>query len=236
MRTVQRRRWRPGDNIQTMRRMKSVIVLLAALCAAAAEPPLPGLRIEPAGEGSIMYVRNLYSQPLTAFLIELVDYPGSSYSFWQDDLAQAIPAGAEKGFPVRNMLVGAAPDYVKVRAALYADGGSSGIPEKVAQFVVRRSVTLETTRELIRRITKAQSSGTSKDALSADLKQWAANLQPAGADRNSQTAMNQDAARTVVADAISRLDELSVEAVLTRLRNTERALTTIFSGRPRPHP
>jgi hypothetical protein len=106
--------------------------------SAAAEAPLPELRTEPTAGGSIFYVRNGSAQPLTAYLIELVDYPGSAYSLWQDDLTnRPIPPGGEKRISVANMTVGAVPDYVKMRAALYADGSSAGIPEKVAQMVAR---------------------------------------------------------------------------------------------------
>src|SRR5450759_1422217 len=158
--------------------MKFAIPLILAVSASAAEVPLPELRIEPSGGGSIIHIRNVYTQPLSAFLLELVDYPGSSYSYSQDSVPSGgIPAGVEKTFPVSNMLVGAAPDYVKVQAALYEDGASSGIPEKIAQLIGRRTSTLETTREVIRRIEKAQSSGTSKASLIADLRQWAASMQ-----------------------------------------------------------
>ena len=61
--------------------------LLLALSATAATPPLPELRTEPTTGGSIFYVRNVGSQPLTAWLIELVNYPGSSYSLWMDEIA-----------------------------------------------------------------------------------------------------------------------------------------------------
>src|SRR5258708_6623324 len=116
--------------------------LLLALSASAASPPLPELRVEATTGGSIFYVRNIGSQPLTAYLIELVNYPGSSYSLWQDEVgAEPILPGGEKRLPVTNMTVGAVPDYVKVQAALYADGTSSGIPEKVAQFIERRRST-----------------------------------------------------------------------------------------------
>src|SRR5580704_7934582 len=92
-----------------------------ALSAVAAEAPLPGLRIEPVAGGSIFYVKNVSSQPLTAWLVELVDYPGSSYSLWRDDISEPIPPGVEKRIPVANMTVGAVPDYVKIQAAIYAD-------------------------------------------------------------------------------------------------------------------
>lgn len=107
------------------------------------------------------------------------------------------------------MTIGAAPDYVKVQAALYEDGSSSGIPEKIALLVARRKSILETTRELIRRIEKAQAGGTSKDQVIAGLSEWAQNLQPP--------------AKTVVNDTIAHIEERSLEAALTQLRRDERA-------------
>ena len=92
---------------------------------------LPRLRIEPTGGGSIFYIHNGHSEALTAYLIELVNYPGSSYTLWQDDPANAIPAGGDKKIQVANMTVGAVPDYVKMTAAIFADGTTAGIPAKV---------------------------------------------------------------------------------------------------------
>jgi hypothetical protein len=194
--------------------------------SAAAEAPLPELRIEPNAGGSIFYVRNGSAQPLTAYLIELVDYPGSAFSLWQDDLTnQPIPPGGEKRMSVANMTVGAAPDYVKIRAALYADGSSAGIPEKVAQLVARRRAVLETTRELIGRLEKAKSAGTSKASVVADIKQWADSLQPAGkGNRNSPAALTQAAARALISDSARQLDSSSPDEMLAGLRAAERAL------------
>src|SRR5260370_41353704 len=134
--------------------MKGSIDFLATLYLTAADPPLPGLRVEPAPHGSVLYVRNVYSQPLTAFLIELVDYPGSRFSHSTDEVAgEGILPGVEKAIPVSSMLVGAvSPEYVKVQAALYADGSTSGNPEKIKQLIARRRLILETAPELIRRI------------------------------------------------------------------------------------
>ncbi len=160
---------------------KLALVFLLTLSSAAAEMPLPQLRVEPTTGGSIFYVRNVSPQPLTAFLIELVNYPGSSYSLWQDEAAsEPISPGAEKRIQVANMTVGAVPDYVKIQAALFADGTSSGIPEKVAQLIERRRFTLQTTRELIRRLEKAHAENAPKDAVIADLKQWADSMQSPG--------------------------------------------------------
>ena len=200
--------------------------LLLALSASAAQTPLPELRIEPTTGGSIFYVRNNSPQPLTAYLIELVDYPGSSYSLWQDDVTtQPIPPGGEKRIPVTNMTVGAVPDYVKMRAALYADGSSAGIPEKVTQLVARRRTVLETTREMIGRLEKARSAGTAKDAVIADLRQWFDTLQPAGkGNGNSPAALRQAAARSVVSEGAAQLRSGSVEDTLADLRAAERAL------------
>jgi hypothetical protein len=196
---------------------------LIALPALAATPPLPELRTEPTGGGSIFFVRNVATQPLTSYVIELVGYPGSSYSLWQDETtSDPIPAGAEKRIPVTNMTVGAVPDYVKIQAARYADGSTSGIPEKVAQLVERRKFVVEITRELIRRLEKG---GAAKTELIAELKQWSDALPPVGrVNRNSQPGINQAAGRALIADIIGRIDKASTDDALAALRKWESAL------------
>ena len=150
---------------------KFAAVLLLAL-PAIAETPLPELRTEPTAGGSIFYIKNNSTEALTSYLIELVDYPGSSYSLWQDEtVAEPIPPQGTQRIQVANMTVGAVPDYVKIRAALYAGGATAGVPEKVAQLLDRRRVTLETIRQLAGRIEKAQAEGTAKSDLLAGLKQ-----------------------------------------------------------------
>jgi hypothetical protein len=191
--------------------MKLAFALLMPLLATAAQ--LPDLRTEPTGGGSIFIVKNTSAVPLTAYLIELVGYPGSSYSLWTDDVANPIPPGAEKRIQVANMTVGAVPDYVKLQAAVFADGSTAGIPEKATQIVERRRSVLETTRELIRRIEKG--------ATKADLTQWAESLQPVGKVKaNSQPAINQAAARSLVNETASKLDGGTV----AKLRAEEKAL------------
>jgi hypothetical protein len=210
-----------------MSQTKFATVLFVALPAiAAAQMPLPELRTEPTAGGSIFYIKNNSPQPLNAYLIELVDYPGSSYSLWQDEtVAEPIPPKGEKRIQVANMTVGAVPDYVKLQAALYAGGATAGIPEKVAQLLDRRRAMLESIRQLIGRVEKAQGEGTAKAALVADLKQWADTLQPAGrGNRNSPAAINQAAARTLIAGTAARLDTQSLAESLTVLRTWERAL------------
>ena len=201
-------------------------LLLALPVIAAAQTPLPELRIEPTAGGSIFYIKNTSPVALNAYLIELVDYPGSSYSLWQDEtVAEPIPPKGEKRIQVANMTVGAVPDYVKLQAALYADGTTAGIPEKVAQLLDRRRSMLETTRQAIGRMEKAQADGTAKADVIAGLRQWAETLQPAGkGNRNSPAAINQAAARTVVAGTAARLNAQSLAEALTQLRAWERAL------------
>jgi hypothetical protein len=200
------------------------VALLMPLWVVSAQTPLPELRTEPIGGGSVFHVRNVASQPLIGFLIELVNYPGSSYSFWQDDVShEPLPAGGEQRIQVTNMTVGAVPDYVKIQAALYADGTSSGIPEKIAQLIERRRFSLETLKTLIDRLEKAQSANAPKASVAADLRQWADSLQPAGkVKRNSQAAINQAAARSLVADTATSLDAHSIEEALALLHASER--------------
>ena len=205
--------------------LKLTAATLLIVLGTAAAQTLPELRTDPTTGGSIFYVKNVAPKPVTAFLIELVNYPGSSYSLYQDEAAiDLIAPGAEKRIPVTNMTVGAVPDYVKLTAALFADGTSAGIPEKITQLVERRKSTLATVRELISRLDKAKAAATPKGAVISDLKQWAEGLQPAGKARVSQATINQAAARSVVSEAATWLETHSLEESLAKSHAAERSL------------
>jgi hypothetical protein len=195
---------------------KIAVALALPLLAAAAQ--LPDLRTEPIGGGSVFFVKNTSGVPLTAFLIELVGYPGSTYSLWQDEIsAEPLAPGAEKRIQVTNMTAGAVPDYMKLTAAIFADGSSAGAPEKVTQFIERRKAVLETTRELIKRLEKG--------ATKAELQQWADSLQPVGkVKQNSQPVINQNASRELVLGTIGKIDSGSAAGALENLRASEKAL------------
>ena len=127
--------------------------LLVASFAFAAQPPLPELRTEAAPGGSVFFVRNMATQPLTAFVIELVDYPGSSFALWKDEInGDPIAPGSERRIAVSAMMPGAVPEHMKLQAAVYADGASSGMAQKVADLIERRRAALEKTRDSIRRL------------------------------------------------------------------------------------
>jgi hypothetical protein len=191
-------------------------LLLLALPAAA---QLPDLRIEPTAGGSIFHIKNTAAQPLTGWLIELVDYPGSSYSLWQDDLAAPLAPGTEKRIPVANMTVGAVPDYVKMQAAVYADGTTAGVPEKVTSLIERRRHILQTTRDLIRRFETIPPT-----ALTAELQSWITSLQPGR--RMTQEGINQSAARGVIQEALTKLNSSPRADVLAGLKVSERRLAS----------
>lgn len=199
------------------------LALLAAGAALEAQQ-LPFLRIEAVGGGSVFYVTNTASQPLTAWLIELVDYPGSSYSLFQDDVSAPLAPGAETKIPVSNMTVGAAPEHVKITAAVYADGATAGDAAKVALVLGRRKAVLETTRELIARIEKARAAGVRKAALGADLKQWADSQPETKSRRLTAAAVDQAATRQTILNAVAQLEQGSIDGTLTELRATERAI------------
>jgi len=196
--------------------------VLLALVPAAAQGPLPTLRIEPTAGGSIFYIKNTYSQPVTAYLVELVDYPGSSFWLWSDfSEGETIAPGVELRKPISNMTVGAVPDYVKMQAAIFADGSTAGIPEKVAQLVGRRRAILETVRELVRRLEK----GPAKDAAIADLKSWSESLPPLSKSAaRGQAGFNQGATKAMISRTTSRLGAEPVEKVLADLRAVEQAV------------
>jgi hypothetical protein len=122
------------------------------------------------------------------------------------------------------MTVGAVPNYVKLQAALFSDGSSAGIPEKIAQMIERRRFCLVTMRDLISRLAKASADSTSPPGLAGDLKQCIHSLQPLGKARLSQTSLNQSAARGILLDAVEYLDSHSVDETLAEFRAAERSL------------
>jgi hypothetical protein len=80
---------------------------------------------------------------------------------------------------------------------------------------------LETTRELIGRLEKAKSA---PEAV-AELKQWMDSLPAISkANRFSQTAINQAAARGLITETSTRLNGQPVDNVLNSLRSSEKAL------------
>jgi len=201
--------------------LRNFFIAILAVSGAFAQAPLPQLKVEPTGGGSYFYVKNTAPQPLTGYLIELVDYPGSSYSLWTDEAAgEPLAPGAEKKTRVSNMTVGAVPDYVKLEAAIYADGSTAGVPEKVAQFIERRKQLLATTRELIVRMEKP---GTT----SADLRQWADSLDPG--KRLTQASINSAAARGLIFETAGMLDSHPAAEILAQLKAHEKALAEATS-------
>ena len=204
--------------------LRTLVLLVAALPAAA--QLVPTLRVEPAAGGSVFFVKNTAAQPVTAYLIELVGYPGSSYSFWQDkNGAELIPAGGEQRIPVANMTVGAVPEYVKMEAAIFADGSTAGVPEKVAQLTARRRAVLSTTRELVRRLETARSAGTAKPALIAELEQWSNSLEPSARSRRvSQASIDAAAARERIGETVGKLNGGGIDDALGQLRAAELSL------------
>jgi hypothetical protein len=184
--------------------------LAAALLAAAvamAQPALPGLRIEPIDAGTVLFVKNNSSQPLTAFLVEMVDYPGSSFNFTFDELPDGIAPGVEKRFQVANQLPGAVPDYVKMQSAIFADGSTAGTPAKIAQLVDRRRTLLATVRDLIRTIADA---GDKVSALAAVRR--LADSAPA-------------ARRPTIHGALDSLEHGTVDSTLAALRRSDAGLS-----------
>ena len=119
------------------------------------------LRTEPIAAGSVFFVKNTATQPLTAYLIELVNYPGSSYTLWQDELVIAARSHRRRrgSLMTSTMTIGAVPDYVKLQATPSSpmDPLPASLP-KITQLVERRRFLLATTRELIARLGKSGAS------------------------------------------------------------------------------
>jgi hypothetical protein len=196
------------------------------LAAIAADAPMPQLRVEAEASGSIFNVKNTYSQPLTALFIELVDFPSETYAFTRDELgAGAVAAGTEKKILVANPTPGAAPANVKVTAAVYADGETAGAPDKVKHILTLRKGRLDNTREILQRIETAQKDGKDKDAMVADLRQWATTVvPPPPAGMQPITDPAKTVKRNMIALAASNIAKLGVDAELARLKKSESEL------------
>lgn len=194
--------------------MKLLVACLALSCFG--QLPLPELHTDAVDAGSVFRVKNNQSAPLVAYMIELLGYPGSFYTFIVDEVnGQPVKQGEERSSRVQNMTVGAVPDYVKLTAALYADGSSAGDPAKAAALVERRKAMLEATRGVITRINAAKD----KKALIAELNAWADTIvAPGKATRNS----NMNGGRSVVADAATALESISLEAELAQLKKARK--------------
>ncbi len=203
--------------------VRLVIILLAAL-ALSAQATLPELKVDATDGGSALVVRNTSTQPLTAYFIELVGYPGSTFSFYKECLStKPLPAGATERIPITNMTVGAAPEYVQMQAAIFADGSIAGAPEKVTQLLGLRRTTLETTRDLIARIEKGKASGAS--ALAAEFNQVAAAIPEPGKRQRSLPAFVAGAAkRDFIHSTAAALTRSGIDSTLQSLTASESAL------------
>src|SRR3954454_19908677 len=94
-------------------------IILAGVVTVMAGTPCPEVKAEPVEDGSLIRIRHNQPHLLTAFLVEIVDYPGNQFSRMQDDLFRpGIAAGDERRIVVSNLMPGTVPDYLKVTAAI----------------------------------------------------------------------------------------------------------------------
>ena len=207
-----------------LRRFAAIVIF--ALPLVAADAPMPDLKVEPMTGGSALTIKNNYTQPLNAFLIELVDYPGSNYSSTYDLLPpDGIAAGGEKKLNVANVTIGTVPDHVKLQAAVYEDGTTVGAPDKVKHILDTRRARLENTREIIKRIEQDKKDGKDKDAVVADLRQWAITIvPPPPPGTRPVTEPAKLVMRNMVAAAASNILKQNVDEELAALKKTEALL------------
>jgi hypothetical protein len=103
---------------------------------------------------------------------------------------------------------------VKLQAAAYADGSTSGSPEKIKQLVEHRRAKLAAYREIVQRIGKA------KAAAAADLKQWRDSLpDPGKLSRYEADGLQRAAVKSLIGAAIADLESFSPDAELSRYRS-----------------
>jgi hypothetical protein len=191
---------------------RALAVLLAGFVASIADSaPCPEVTAEPIEGGSLIRVRHNEKQSLTAFVVEIVDYPGNHFVFMEDELFHgSIAAGKEKRVVVTTLMPGTVPDYLKTTAAIYEDGASCGAADKVKMILDARRKHLKFTRELISRIEKGLSAGDSIEDLATQLAKWA---------RSTSATSG-----AVITHAVNELKSRSPDEVLGALRLVDRIL------------
>lgn len=190
---------------------RAATLILAGVVAATADAPCPEVKAEPVENGSLIRLQHNEKQPLTAFLIEVVDYPGNRFVYMKDELfGQAVAAGNERRIVVSNLMPGTVPDYLKVTAAVYADGSTCGTAEKVRVIVDARRQNRQLNHEIISRIRKARSAGNSTESLTAELADWARSASPASG--------------AVITHVVEQLKRRSIDDVLTALETVGQVL------------
>lgn len=216
------------EELQPMSFRQSALAILLALPVLPAQSPLPELRTEATAGGSIFHIRNAAGQPLTAYFIELVNYPGSFYQLWQDETNSApIPPGGEKHIPNTNMTVGAVPEYVKLQAAMFADGSTAGAPDKVEQLLAHRRYLLGTVRKLIASLEANPSEPGRQVKMMLELLEPPIDRTPSAmrAYRKSQQFINDTADKSLYLDIAAKLKSTPLKDVLATLRAAESALS-----------
>src|SRR5690349_12279606 len=191
--------------------VRALVILTAIFASLAAGAPCPEVTAEPVEGGSLIRIRHNEPPALTAFLLEIVDYPGNHFTHMEDELFRGgIAAGEEKRIVVQSFMPGTVPDYLKATAAIYEDGGTCGATDKVKLIVDARRQNLQLTREIIGRIQKSLSAGDSAEDLEAQLTLWARSTAASSA--------------AVITHTAGELKRRSPDEVLGALRIVERTL------------
>jgi hypothetical protein len=186
-------------------------ILTGAVACIAAGSPCPGVKAEPTDNGSLIRIRHSEAQPLTAFLVEIVDYPGNRFAYLGDELfREGIAAGEEKRIAVTSLMPGTVPDYLRMTAGVYKNGVTCGAPDKVKLIIDARRQNLQLTRDIIGRIEKSVSAREPRDNLIAQLAEWARAASPTSS--------------AVITHAASELKRRTPEEALEALRTVERTL------------
>jgi hypothetical protein len=214
-----------------MRLDRFAATLLVAIPLLAADAPMPTLHVEAEASGSIITVKNTYSQPLAGLLIEMVD-SAEPYTFTRDEIGpNAIAPGTEKKLRVTNPAPGAEPDKVKVMAAIYEDGSTVGAPEKVNHILNLRRARLKNTRDIIARIEKDQKDGKDKDAIVTDLRAWATTIvPPPPPGMQPITDPAKTVTRNMIVVAAGQVNTKGIAEELGMLKKTESELATSKPG------
>ncbi|HYP05521.1 MAG TPA: hypothetical protein VER03_04730 [Bryobacteraceae bacterium] len=191
--------------------MRLLVLAAGCLLATAAEPPLPSLAAEPVRDGSAIRIRNTATVPLSAFIVEIVDYPGNRFRMVQDELwGQPIASGQQREYRTAALMPGAVPEYLKVQAAIYSDGTTAGQLTHIAILLDGRRISLRGIRAVLDRVSSA--SPLENAHIIASLQAWKETIAPE--------------LRFVVDTAIRIVKSEGVAAMVDEYKRAERLLAS----------
>jgi hypothetical protein len=205
-----------------------MVLLLLSISLLAADPPLPTLRVSMTSDGPVVWLKNIYSQPLSAFTIEAHSYDASGKSktnvMAMDLIPVELSGNSERRLTIPAASVGAVAENGKITSAIYADKTTAGEADKIKILREAGGGRLSVVREIVARIDAAIAAGKDKDWILADLKAWSDSLTTAPAAPPALDSRTKAGIRRQVPISVKQIEARGVDAELANLKKIQSLL------------